>query len=72
MKRTIYIPGCDRWVGIPGYVRGIKNAKAHPDAEFKHTLRGWWPGTGRDIMRQFMDGLMDRINQATPYHLRGR
>jgi hypothetical protein len=67
----IYISGCERWVTIKEYVRAIKIAKANPDARFKHTLCSWGPGTGRDIMREFMHGLHDRINQALPYLGRG-
>ena len=45
----------------------LKLAIANPDAEFKHGLTCWWSCRGRDIRKQFVDGVHDRINQAIPY-----
>lgn len=70
-KRVIYVPGADRWVSIGNYVKAVKQAKANPDAEFKHGLTCWWPCTGREIVKQFRRGVHDRINQGIPYSLRG-
>lgn len=53
-------------VTIPAYIRAVKMAKAHPDQEFKHGLCGWWPVTGRQVVREFWEGVEDRINK----HLR--
>lgn len=39
-------------VTLAAYVKAVKMAKAHPDAEFKHTLCNWWPGTGKEIMAE--------------------
>ena len=72
MTRAIYIPGKEMWVSIPTYIKGIKLAKANPDATFSYGLTTWASCTGSDIMRQFMAGLHDRINQAIPYSQRGR
>jgi len=69
--RYISLPAINKRVTIKNYVAGVKMAKARPDAEFKHGLTCWWPCTGADIMRQFRDGVMDRINQAIPYLKRG-
>ena len=66
-----YLPGPEKWVSLGCYVRGIKRAKADPDAEFPHSLTGWWPAKGRIIMRQFLSGVHDRINQGIPYLQRG-
>jgi hypothetical protein len=40
--------------------------------EFKHGLTTWWPTTGREMMRQFRDGMNDRISQGIPYDRRGQ
>lgn len=58
-------------IPLRSYIDGIKKAKANPDAEFKHGLTMWWSCTGRDIMRQFVDSVNDRINQGIPYIKRG-
>jgi hypothetical protein len=71
-QRTIYLPAIGRRVPLAVYIAGINNAKAHPDQTFKHGLTTWWPTSGREILAQFRDGVQDRINQAIPYHRRGR
>ena len=71
MQRVIYCPGPNRWVSIRAYVKAVKTAKAHPDAQFKEGITCWWPCTGREVMQQFRRGLRDRINQAVPYYQRG-
>ena len=67
MPRTIYVAGCEKHVPLRVYVAGIRKAKAHPDAMFPHTLCGWWPGTGAEIVGQFLCSIHDRINDAIPY-----
>ena len=69
-KRYIYLPAIEKHVPLGAYIKGILLAKANPEMEFKHGLTCWWPCTGRDILRQFRDGMMDRINQAIPYSQR--
>jgi len=71
-KRAIYVPGKDAWYSLGAYVRAVKKAKANPDAMFSCTICSWASGRGRDIMREFMDGVMDRINQGIPYTKRGK
>lgn len=71
MTRTIYLPSIERRVTLAAYLRAVRVAKANPDAEFKHGLTCWWPCTGADIVRQFVAGMIDRINQAIPYTQRG-
>ena len=68
MTRTITV---NMTVTLAAYVKAIRTAKANPKAEFKHGLTTWWPTTGAEIMRQFMHGVHDRINQAIPYTQRG-
>ena len=70
MKRTITLEAINKTVTLGQYVKAIKMAKANQDKEFKHGLTCWWSCTGRDIMRQFRDGMMDRISQAVPYSQR--
>ena len=50
----------------------VRLAKAFPTAVFKTGLTTWWPTTGAEIMKQFREGMTDRINQAIPYSQRGR
>ena len=69
--RAIYVPGVDKWVSLGAYVRQIKIVKANLDATFKSGLTMWGPHTGRQIMRQFRQGMHDRINEGIPYHQRG-
>jgi len=71
MKRTIYLPSISRSVTLREYNQAIKLAKKNPDVEFKYGLSCWWPCSGREIMRQFFDGLQDRINSKIPYIQRG-
>ena len=71
MKRVITLSAVNKTVILGQYVKGIKKVKANLDVEFKHGLTCWWSCTGRDIMRQFRKGMMERINEAIPYIQRG-
>ena len=71
MKRTIYLSAIEKHVTLGQYVKAVKMAKSNLDQEFKHGLTCWWSCTGRDIMQQFREGIMDRINQRIPYSQRG-
>lgn len=71
MKRTITLSAIGKTVTIGQYVKAVKMAKANLDAEFKYGLTCWWSCTGRDIMRQFREGLEQRISDAIPYMKRG-
>lgn len=53
----------DRSIPAPAYLAGIRAAKAHPDATFKHSLWHWSPDTGAEIMRQYLHDLHRRINE---------
>lgn len=70
VQRRIYCPGPERWVSLGRYVQAVRRAKTHLDSEFKQGITCWWPCTGRDILAQFHEGMMDRINQAIPYSAR--
>jgi hypothetical protein len=59
---TIYLHATRRTVTVGQYVDAVKLAKANPDRQFKHGLSTWWPVTGREIIREFMEGINDRIN----------
>jgi len=69
--RTIHLPAIDRQVTLAAYVKAVKLARANPSMEFKHGLTTWWSTSGSDIMRQFLSGVHDRINQSIPYSARG-
>ena len=69
--RTIYLPALERSVTLAQYVDAIRLAKANMDREFKHGLTTWWPTMGAVIVKQFRDGLNQRISEAIPYYRRG-
>jgi len=71
MIRAITLPALNKTVSLGAYVKAIKAAKANPDVEFKTGLTCWWPCKGSQVMLQFRDGLMQRINEARPYIERG-
>ena len=51
-------------VPLRGYLRAWKNAKMlPPTARFKESICGWWPVTAAEVLRQFSDGLHERINR---------
>ncbi len=56
---------------MKAYIAGVKLAKQNLDKEFKHGLTCWCPCTGKDIVKQFLNGIQDRINQAISYKNRG-
>jgi hypothetical protein len=70
-QRIIYLPAVDMHVSIREYVKAVRLAADNPDTEFNHGLTCWWPCMGRDIVKQFMAGVHDRINQGIPYMDRG-
>lgn len=62
-RRYVSLPATDQRVPLGAYVAGVKLAKENPEREFKRGLTTWWPVTGAEIVRQFRDGMHDRINQ---------
>jgi hypothetical protein len=69
--RVIYLPALEKRVSLKTYVAGIKLVKANPDKVFKHGLTCWWSCTGAEILKQFRDGVIERINDCIPYVDRG-
>ena len=65
--RAIYLPAIEKHVSLSQYIKGVKLAKNNLEMEFKHGLTCWWPCTGKDIVRQFREGMNERINQGIPY-----
>ena len=45
------------------YLAGIRFAKANPERMFKTTLWSWLPGTGREILEQYLRDLDKRISE---------
>ena len=71
MTRVITLPAVNKTVSLRAYVVAVRLAKDNPTVTFSHGFTTWWPTTGADIMRQFRQGVMDRINQNIPYCKRG-
>ena len=69
--RYMSLPALNKRVTLGAYVKAVKLAKAQPETEFTYGLTTWWPTKGRDIVRQFMQGVHDRINARVPYVERG-
>ena len=58
-------------MSLGAYVAGVKLAKASPKQVFSCGLTSWWSTSGEEVMRQFREGMTDRINQGVPYAERG-
>jgi len=69
--RTIWLHAINRRVTLASYLAAVRLAQANPTVTFTHGFTTWWPTTGEEIMRQFREGVTDRINQAIPYCKRG-
>ncbi len=69
--RTVFLPALNRTVSLAAYLTAVRDAKAHPATTYAHGLTTWWPTTGAEIRRQFLRGLMERINAGVPYLQRG-
>jgi hypothetical protein len=63
--RTVTL-GTGETVTLGAYVRAWRTVLARPDDTFRHGLGGWWPVTGREILRDFRNGLHARINSGVP------
>lgn len=60
-------------VTVGEYARAIKAVlAAPPKTEYKQSLCGWWPATREEIIRQFYEGMHDRINKHDPQYRKGR
>ncbi|OGP24992.1 MAG: hypothetical protein A2X99_02295 [Deltaproteobacteria bacterium GWB2_55_19] len=65
--KTRYVLVNNKRIPLGVYLNGVKKAIENPDAEFDHGLTCWWPCTGAEIRRQFMESVLDRINAGIPY-----
>jgi hypothetical protein len=63
--KIIYLPAIPLRVSLRAYIDAIYLAKSSPDIEFKHGLTTWWPTTGKEIRKQFLAGIHDRINSKS-------
>lgn len=73
MSSRVVILGNRRAVSLGAYVRAWRAVAALPaEQEVKHGLTGWWSDTAGSVLRQFRDGLHDRINRHVPGFGRGR
>jgi hypothetical protein len=61
-KHTIAL-AYDASLPLSRYVEIVRLAKADFTARFRRTFSGFWPGTSADILRQFREGVHDRINK---------
>lgn len=72
MQRIVTL-GHGKTVTLAAYVRGIRLCKASPPkTTFKQGLCGWWPEPRETILREFMEGVHDRINQHVAGYGQGR
>jgi hypothetical protein len=70
--RAVSLIATDKTIPLGVYVAGVRAAIAHPGRTFRHGLTTWWPVTGADVRREFMDGVHDRINRHVPGYGKGR
>lgn len=65
--------GNGKQVRLGNYVAGWKRAKkSKRGTRFNHGLCGWWSLTREEILREFNEGLHDRINRHIPWFGKGR
>ncbi len=61
--KTIRLEAIDKSVSLAAYIAGVQDAIKNPMAQYKHGLTCWWTCSGKDIRRQFVAGVHDRINK---------
>lgn len=57
MQKIIKL-GYEKSVTVGQYVAAIKKAKANPDRVFRRGLTGFWPVSGREIVREFRQAML--------------
>ena len=63
MKNCIVINNGKR-ISITTYVNAWKIIRSNPlDTMYKEGLTTWWAVNGHDLIRQYREGIHDRINQ---------
>ena len=50
-------------MSIPDFIKAIQKAKANPELMFSRSIKGWWPATGREILREYREMVNDKINR---------
>lgn len=70
MKRYITVAS-GKQVPLGSYLKAVKLAISNPDVEFNEGLTCWWPCSGKEIRKQFLSSINDRINQGISYSRRG-
>lgn len=72
MQRYVTL-GDGRHVGLGTYVQAWRNVLVAPSgASFNRSLSDSWSSDRETILRQFRDGLHNRINRHIPTYGRGR
>lgn len=67
MQRVITLTAHGRQLTIGQYVEIVKRVKASaPGTRFDKSFCNWWSTTREEILREFFEGVQDRINK----HLR--
>lgn len=70
---VIHLPASTKTVRLGQYVQAWKDCKAAPvGTEYNHGLCGWSPTTRERILREFEEGMHDRINRHTEGYGVGR
>ncbi len=70
---VIHLPASTKTVSVGQYVQAWKDCKAAPvGTEYNHGLCGWSPTTRERILREFEEGMHDRINRHTEGYGVGR
>lgn len=60
--KTIFLPATGKHISMPNYLKAWQMSIDMPEQEFKHGLNTWWAQKGKDIRKDFIAGMMDRIN----------
>jgi hypothetical protein len=63
---TIYIPSYQCNMTVSFFLHALKRAKANPNASFNRTIYKWWGGTGKDIMKEFIVIIHEKISENKP------
>lgn len=70
MSRRYVTLGDGRQLTLGSYVAVVKAAKSSPASTFPRSLCDWWPANGAEIVRQFREGMHERVSRAIPYQNR--
>lgn len=50
-------------MSIPDFIKAIRKAKDNPKLTFSRSIKGWWPATGEEILREYRQMINDKINK---------